>query len=507
MRCGACGCFCQTVPVGCPHLKEELVSDLHHATLVRPGSFEPARHFYPRALNAQIHPTVSYFFNKDLGRLVKRYCHMHPRVDAKALRELLCYQPKYLAWAGADLFHVTSAAGVRQMVVIETNSCPSGQKSMPLLEETAEEGGYRRLIEQGFLPWVQARAKRLPSGALAVLFDKNPMENTGYAATIATCANEPVFLVPFGKDDPEPPARFVDGILEVRDEAGTWHPIRAAFRYVTQKPWSRIPIQTKTLIYNPTLACLAGGRNKMLAAKAYDIFNAELRRHGLAIRYPETFWDVGRREIPLWVQRLGGLAVIKNPYSNAGQGVYTITNPEELAAFMASEQVYDQFIVQSLIGNYQWSSDSQQGRFYHVGTMPNKKEESYAADMRIMVCSTPEGFIPLAIYARKARKPLVDVLPEGMASWEILGTNLSVKRADGSWDTEPERLLLMDRRDFNLLGVGVDDLIEGYVQTVLAAIAIDKLAESLLTQKGVFRAKLFRSLNSDEALIREICAE
>jgi hypothetical protein len=27
---------------------------------------------------------------------------------------------------------------------------------------------------------------------------------------------------------------------------------------------------------------------------------------------------------------------VKNPYSNAGQGVYTITNPEELKAFMAT---------------------------------------------------------------------------------------------------------------------------------------------------------------------------
>lgn len=473
-----------------------------NAQLVKPGSFESPSHFYPRTLNAQIHPTVAYFFNLSLGRLIQRYCHLNPRVDPDTLCQYLTYQPKHLVWSGADLFHVTTPQGRRQMVIIETNSCPSGQKSMPLIEENSEEGGYQRLIEKSFIPRIQSKRK-LPEGGLAVIYDKNPMENTGYASTIATAMNESVHLVYFKHDDPDPPARFEDGILMIRNAEGQWVPIRAAFRYVTQKPWNRIPINTKTLIFNPTLACIAGGRNKMLAAKAYDIFNAELRPYGLKISYPETFWDVGRREIPIWVKRLGGLAVVKNPYSNAGQGVYTITNEEELKAFMDNNEGYDQFIVQSLIGNHNWSSNSIQGHFYHVGTVPNKRKEAYIADLRVMVCSTEKGYMPLAIYARRAREPLTDKIPEGMSSWDILGTNLSVKQG-GEWSTEPERLLLMDRKDFNLLGIGVDDLVEGFVQTVLASIAIDKLAQSLLTQKGTFRMKLFKSLNNDDAFIKEI---
>jgi hypothetical protein len=31
---------------------------------------------------------------------------------------------------------------------------------------------------------------------------------------------------------------------------------------------------------------------------------------------------------------------------------------------------------------------------------------------------------------------------------------------DGSWTSQTERLLLMDSRDFNLVGIGLDDLIE-----------------------------------------------
>lgn len=107
----------------------------------------------------------------------------------------------------------------------------------------------------------------------------------------------------------------------------------------------------------------------------------------------------------------------------------------------------------------------------------------------------------MAIYARRARLPLAEKLDSGTRSWDMLGTNLSVKvstqkypkqnskavvvirvvlpchgyvwydkdnwviqQSDGSWGTETERLLLMDSRDFNRVGIGVDDLIEAYMQ-------------------------------------------
>ena len=62
----------------------------------------------------------------------------------------------------------------------------------------------------------------------------------------------------------------------------------------------------------------------------------------------------------------------------------------------------------------------------------------------------------------------------------------------------------MDRRDFNKLGIGLDDLIEAYIQTVLSMVAIDKMAKTLVNKNGKFRIKLFKSLNDDEGLIDEI---
>ena len=163
---------------------------------------------------------------------------------------------------------------------------------------------------------------------------------------------EPVYYVPFYNEDTDPAVQFREGVMHVRDAEGQFVPIRAAFRYLTQKPWNRLPVHSKTLILNPIMACLAGGRNKMVAAKAYDIFNTELQPHGLKINTPETIWDVRKNEIPLWVKKMGGHAVIKVPYSNAGQGVYTIVTEKELDHFMEQEFDYDLFIVQSLIGNY-----------------------------------------------------------------------------------------------------------------------------------------------------------
>jgi len=472
------------------------------ADLVEPGSFEPRNHFYPRVLNAQIHPLVSYFMRMSNQRLINRYCHLNPRVDPIFLADVLAYVPKHLRWAGADLFYTTTAAGHRRMIIIETNSCPSGNKSMPILSDDDEHAGYRTLLERSFLPLLVKRGQ--PEGSLAVLYDKNYMEASGYAGALADLTAEPVYLAPFAAEGADPPARFSDGTLHVRDRAGQWRPIRAAFRYVTQKPWNRIPVRSRTRILNPVVSCLAGGRNKLVASKAYEIYNAELEASGLQIRTPQTIVGVAREEVPLWVRRFGGQAVVKTPYSNAGQGVFTIVSAGELDRFLDADHGYDRFIVQSLVGNYSWSSAERAGRFYHVGTMPDRHGSIYVADLRMMVSAGEQGFRPLVVYARRAKMPLPAQLSEGLASSDFLVTNLSEPLPDGGWTADTDRLLLVDHRDFNSIGIGGDDLIEAYIQTVLSVIAIDRMASALLNKKGELRAALFQSMDDDEALLREI---
>ena len=468
--------------------------------IIRPHNFEQDNHFFPKALNAQLHPLVEYFFNLDHERLIKRYKHLHPQVDTDALRGILKYQSKHFFRGGSDLFYTTNEKGNRRMVVLETNSCPAGQRCMPPLNDADEYRGYRSLIEHSFLP--QLKRRRLPKGALAVIYDKNYMDNSGYASTLADLTGESVYLATHMNGESSP-VIFENGIMYIITPEGKSVPIRAALRHVTQKPWNRIPPTSKTFIYNSTLVCLAGGRNKLLANKAYEFYNSTIAETGLKISIPETIKDVSKLEIPLWVQRFGGRAVIKIPYSNAGQGVFTVTTQEELDAFMEKDYSYDQFIVQSLIGHYEWSSHSGHERFFHVGTMPNKRGKIFIADLRMMVYSSPQGFAPCVLFARRARAPLEATVPD--SSWDVLGTTLAVTKQDANnWGADTSRLMLMDRKDFNSLGLGIDDLIEAYIQTVLTVIAIDKMAQNLLSKKGTFRMKLFKSLNNDEALIREI---
>ncbi len=423
-------------------------------------------------------------------------------VKREKLEEVLAYECKYFLWGGADLINATSATGKRQMVILENNSCPSGQKSMPLLDDNKEDGSYRLLIERTFKPLLKKK-KEGKEGRLGLIYDKNYMETSGYAAVIADVMQEEVLLIPYYKGVDNQHIKIEDDWIYVKHE-GEWVQLRAAFRYVTQKPWNRIPLQCKTKLLNPIVACLAGGRNKMVAAKAYDIYNTELHAHGLKINIPETIWDVSREEIPLWVQKLGGQAVVKIPYSNAGQGVYTIISEKELDSFMELEMEYQRFIVQSLIGNYNWSSTSSAGKFYHVGTIPTAKGETYVTDLRLMVSSTKNGIRPLCVYSRRAAEPLADQITTGSDSWSMLGTNLSIKHGENDWGSDTNRLMLMDRRDFNKLGLGLDDLVEAYIQTVLSTIAIDKMCKNLYNSKGKFRMRLFKSLNDDPTLLDEI---
>ena len=591
---------------------------------VRPGDFEPERHFYPRCLNAQIHPSVRFFMGLSRERIVSRYTHLNTRVDPVELRRLLAYSPRYLRWAGCDLMHVVDSRSQRKcMVVIETNSCPSGQKSTPLFDDQDEYGGYRTLLQRALLSRLESPAEQpIAGGKLAVLFDKNPMEASGYAACLAELTNEEVYLVPMleenAADCAEPELRtpadgargqattgiratdgsptsapatssgtnvangrsyafFKNGILYVRrpkehllesmipnganncaardrvsvvlppdsrkqtceaqpalrseaasttagkngilrdDDTADVVPIRAALRYVTQRPWNRIPVHTQTIITNSVVSCLAGGRNKLVAAKAYDNANVELMACGLEIRTPLTIRDVPLNMLRRWVDRLGGFAAIKVPYSNAGQGVFTITSQEEFDRFYEAESKrpnrYDKYIVQALISNHEWSSAGSgtsaagsvesYSRLYHVGTMPDKRGHIYVNDLRLMICGGPDGFVPVGLYARRARAPLAK--EPGNNSWEQLGTNLSVKVGEGLFTSESERLMLMDKKDFNLLGLSLDDLIDAFVETCLAVRAIDVMAQWLCSDAGGrFSLPLFRSVCGDDSLIREI---
>ena len=70
------------------------------ATSILPGDFEAEAHYYPRVLNANIHPLVASFFSLGNERILARYSHLNPQMDLDTLRSILEYEPAYFHWAG-----------------------------------------------------------------------------------------------------------------------------------------------------------------------------------------------------------------------------------------------------------------------------------------------------------------------------------------------------------------------------------------------------------------------
>ena len=62
--------------------------------------FKKENHFYPKVVNAKMHPLVASFFKMSNESIVTRYKQMNPDVNVDALRKLLAYKPKYFKWAG-----------------------------------------------------------------------------------------------------------------------------------------------------------------------------------------------------------------------------------------------------------------------------------------------------------------------------------------------------------------------------------------------------------------------
>ena len=86
--------------------------------------------------------------------------------------------------------------------------------------------------------------------------------------------------------------------------------------------------------------------------------------------------------------------------------------------------------------------------YYHIGTIPDANQNVYVYDLRMIVTANKNGFCPVSMNSRRARKPLIKNLNSNetmnyqndddplFSSWDMLGTNLSIKIDTHMWDTE-----------------------------------------------------------------------
>ena len=123
----------------------------------------------------------------------------------------------------------------------------------------------------------------------------------------------------------------------------------------------------------------------------------------------------------------------------------------------------------------------------------------------MMVSATSTGLKPIGMYSRRAPRPIFNsVDKEDTDKSNAFVTNLSFKNPDGTWNSDIDRVMRYDCDEFYKLGLGLDDLIEAFIQTVLSTIAIDRMAQALCAENGHFNEWLFQSLNNDKLLLSEI---
>lgn len=466
-------------------------------------------YFYECVLNKKLHSIVKEFLSLKKEDYIEKYYNLeynkNIKIDKNILNELLSYKPSYFFWSGVDLLNIKdSETNKNHMMILETNSCPSGQKSMPFnIENNIDELGYNKLMTI-FLELSNNKLckKLIPEGVLVIIYDKNITEVLGYATQLANISNEKVYLVELYNNDKNPFAKWNEnGILLIYVD-NLWIKARAVFRYVTQQPWTRIPLNSLTFIFNPILSCIAGGRNKLIAHKAYENLNDELKNSGLKIRVPYTICDVELNNIHNIIKNMNYKAVIKIPYSNAGQGVFIMHNENEyndIFIDISQNNKYEKFIIQELIDS--------------IGTIPmGPTNDIFIWDLRMMISTTNEGYKPLVMYARKALEPLIsdkyidnNINITSKNSRNIYLTNLSEKISENNWNTHSERLITLDEENFPKLGITLDELIDSYIQAVLASVAIDKMAIELWNNNSKeFNKELFLTLNNDNSFMEEI---
>lgn len=479
--------------------------------LPKPWSRYPHRVTYRH--NVAIHPTVQILFGMSNDMILERYKAHNPDVDLEALKKYFSYESKHLQWGATDvfpsikLFETVDLNGERIKVVqklayvIENNTVPGVQHSIPIDDTDPERpSGFFPIMKNMFLYHIRDIDKS--EGVLAIFVDM-ASEQSGieYAEALAMISGEPVYLVKF-KLGVESMVEIIDGRAYIKNNP-TNIPIRAIFRYMTDEELPHIFINLKTRIINTYEASLAGGGNKNVAAIAYREFNEELktRKIGVQIRTPKTFPNVPLDKIQEVYQMLGGCIVIKEPSFHSGKGIYPIICQTALDKFLQTDHESKTFLVQELIGHPDWNSNSD--KLYHRGTVPDRWGRSYIYDMRFLCINTQYGYRPIALFARRASKPLT-TKDDSSNLWDIIGTNMGSINSEGKLVLDQSRAMYSSMYEFDNYGLNLDDLIDVYVQSILTMLAIDQMALKL-TRNGKFDKEMYKMMvNPNDLLLSKI---
>ncbi|XP_037025300.1 uncharacterized protein LOC119066766 [Bradysia coprophila] len=456
---------------------------------------------FNKTLNQEI---VDFMKNWSTAQIIESYTQTRPHVNQQVLKGLLTENPTFVLYSGVDLIYSKGRNGKKKFLLIETNVYTAGQDAMPPSAQVYETHSNLCVLND---EW-----KRQPveAGGLAHMYGRKTRRDYAYPHIMAKLTKESIHVVPmFSKREDgeiETLYRFVDGTMQVKykDE---WQNIRACFCTMSYRTWSFFPVTNnlKTYMCPHPIAGLVG-KNKILSEYAYRDFNEKYSKHGIQIRGPKTMVGIAKADIREIVeQNFNGRAVIKTPYDSQGRGVYIIRTDGDLDDFYAKDESdYSLWVVQELIGLEACPNDRYQQIGFHLDG------QMYAYSVRIIACNSPSGFKMITICSARAPAPFAkdgetaDIAPgllhkiKTVHEDDVYVTNIA-SNPDGEL-----RSFYFDDAGVKGMGIGMDDVIDGFMQTVYCTHAIDNMCKKLIMENGELDVQLLRELNPDPQLLAEV---
>lgn len=228
------------------------------------------------------------------------------------------------------------------------------------------------------------------------------------------------------------------------------------------------------------------------------------------MNFPFTLPLVKKEDVPSLARDLNFLLAVKVPHSAAGVGIYLITNEADLDDFMKEKQPYEDFVVQALIGHRAWyqkrSNHEQLGNQLYPRPCKTPVDNlEYVYDIRFIIACGDDGWHPAYVLARRAENPLEETIPEPGTASSVLKTNLSRIAKDGSQKLDESMALILTEETFQMTGLSLVDLVEGYIQSILSAVAVDRMCQRLMPDKEHFDLRMFQEMCPDKDLLEEVC--
>mmetsp|Transcript_27009 Transcript_27009/g.23898 ORF Transcript_27009/g.23898 Transcript_27009/m.23898 type:complete len:188 (+) Transcript_27009:1002-1565(+) len=175
---------------------------------------------------------------------------------------------------------------------------------------------------------------------------------------------------------------------------------------------------------------------------------------------------------------------------------------EDEAQEMMKETEQEKF-QKKLVDTLSKNKDIPESTLFWKGTTRDEKGKYSAYDLRVIVCNTSQGFKPLGFLCRTCSSSLAEVPKSQDHFRDQIVTNISKLQDDGEFRYELERYILFTKDSIKKVGLSTQDFVEAYFQAVFAHVAIEKMAQKLITKER-FNIDLFRELCPDETLLKEV---